>query len=201
MKEVKDVKNVDKVMSSVAKGAGTVWYGGFLIGFCIAVVLVMFLGAHNGLPLEGLNVLTNSMICGAAGSTLIAGGLHVKHLIDKKKLKTIFEQVKTQTGIELEVEEAQVALEKTDLKTNTSYDTEKTHSVIETEVVKRFYMLDKNEQMQVLEFVRKTVKDHMGKTKSQSLSLFEEEDKKAVDYVGVKKELKFIPKTPITKED
>lgn len=201
MKEVKDVKNVDKVMSSVTKGAGTVWYGGFLIGFCIATILVMFLGTHNGLPLEGLNVLTNSMICGAAGSALIAGGLHVKHLIDKKKLKDIFEQVKSQTGIELTVEEAKLALEKTDVNVRTSFDEEKTHDIVENEVIKRFYMLDKNEQMQVLEFVRKTVKDHMGKTKTQTLSLFEEEDKKVVDYVGFKKELKFIPKTPINKED
>ena len=201
MKEVKDVKNVDKVMGSVANSSSSVWNGAYLLGFCIAALLVICLGTFSGLPMAELTSIADALCCGALGSTLLVGGFHVKKCIDKKKLKGIFEQIKTQTGIELDVSEAQVALEKTDVNSKTSFDEEKTHDIVEREVIKRFYMLDKNEQMQVLEFVRKTVKDHMGKTKSQTLSIFEEEDKKAIDYVGVKKELKFIPKTPTTKED
>lgn len=201
MKEVKDVKNVDKVMKSVANSSNSIWHGAYLLGFFIATLIVIVLGTFNGLPMTELTSIANSLCCGAAGSTLLVGGFHVKKYFDKKKLKSIFEQVKNQTGIELDVSEAQVALEKTEINSKNSFDDEKTHEVAESEVIKRFYMLDKNEQMQVLEFARKTVINHMGKTSTQTLSVFEEDDKKTIDYVGFKKELKFIPKTPTTKED
>lgn len=206
VKDVKEVKNVDKDIKNVSKKPNYIAASSLLLGYSMGGLILTFLvwASKVAISLElatAFRAFTQVIFGVIAGTAVFCGIDKIRCEHSKRKLNRLSRKIKSQTGVELELEGIEKSIERVEKKTTTITDKENSNDITEDEIIKRFYMLDKSDQLQVLEFSKKVVLDSLGKTENQTLHVYEEEDKKDIDFIEEKKELKFIPVKKPEKEN